>query len=527
MIVTALGAAVYVAVHPPVGDMAAHVFRTDFFAAHGLTIWNDQWYGGHHVPAYSVLFPPFAWLLGPFGLGALSAIGATAAFEALVHRHFGERSRYGALWFGAAVLTLLLTGRLPFAFGVAVGLAALLALQRRRRALAITLAVLTPLASPVAGAFLGLAGAAHALQSRRERSEAWTEGLAVAAAALLPPLILSAAFPEGGHQPYALAAYLPAPLAALGFLVLLPRRESTLRIAAMLYLISATAAFAIATPMGSNTARLGALFAGPLAACVLAGAPPGRSRTAAIAALTALLVPLAYWQWSPAVRAVSETVGDHSRSPAYYAPLLGFLDRHREDAPARVEVVFTEGHYEAADVARRFPLARGWERQVDIGRNDIFYSRQTLTADRYEHWLSSQAVRWVAVPDARLDYSSVHERALINSGLPYLKLVWRNAHWRVYEFTGPHPFVMPDGVRRGKPARIQAVDVGPAHVDLRVRRPGSALVRVRWTPYWRARNACVEPAGDWTRVIADRRGWVRLNVSFAVSRVFSRGLRCG
>jgi hypothetical protein len=97
----------------------------------------------------------------------------------------------------------------------------------------------------------------------------------------------------------------------------------------------------------------------------------------------------------------------------------------------------------------------------------------------------------------------------------------------VYEFTGPHPFVIADGVRRGNPARIQAVDVGPAHVDLRVRRPGSAIVRVRWTPYWRAKNACVEPAGNWTRVIADRRGWVRLNVSFAVSRVFSRGVRCG
>ncbi|MBX5468441.1 MAG: hypothetical protein IRZ21_00910 [Thermoleophilaceae bacterium] len=526
VLVAAVGALAYVIVRPPLGDMAAHVFRGDFFGAHPFSIWNDQWYGGHHTPAYSVLFPPLAWLLGPFAVGALSAVGAAAAFEALAHRHFGEHARFGSLWFGVAILTLLLTGRLPFALGVAIGLAALLALQRERRRLALTLAVLTPLASPVAGAFLGLVGAALALSGRAERSDAWRNGLALAAASLLPPLALATAFPEGGHQPFVWSAFLPAPLAALGFLVLAPKRESTLRIAAMLYLIAETAAFAIATPMGSNTSRLGALFAGPLAACVLAGAPPGRSRRAAAVAVTALLLPLAYWQWSPAVRAVSESVGDHSRNQAYYAPLLRFLDRHRDEPPARVEVVFTEGHFEAADVARRFPLARGWERQVDVGRNEIFYKRGALTPESYASWLRQQAVRYVAVPDAPLDYSSIRERALIDRGLPYLRLRWRNAHWRVYEFTRPHPFVIPDPVRRGKPARLEALDVGPAHVDLRVIRPGSALLRVRWTPYWEARGACVEPAGQWTRVRADKVGHVRLDVRFALTRIFSRGARC-
>ena len=37
---------------------------------------------------------------------------------------------------------------------------------------------------------------------------------------------------------------------------------------------------------------------------------------------------------------------------------------------------------------------------------------------------------------------------------------------------------------------------------LDVKRPGEAIVRVRWTPYWYARTRCVEPHGDWTRVIA-------------------------
>ena len=59
-----------------------------------------------------------------------------------------------------------------------------------------------------------------------------------------------------------------------------------------------------------------------------------------------------------------------------------------------------------------------------------------------------------------------------------------------------------------------------------VKKPGEAIVRVRWTPYWYAANACVEPDGDWTRVIADEVGFVRLSTRFSPERLFSRGRRC-
>ena len=41
---------------PPLRDLAAHTFRADYFAEHGFAIWNNAWYGGHYLPAYSVLF---------------------------------------------------------------------------------------------------------------------------------------------------------------------------------------------------------------------------------------------------------------------------------------------------------------------------------------------------------------------------------------------------------------------------------------------------------------------------------------
>ena len=81
------------------------------------------------------------------------------------------------------------------------GLAALLALQRRHYAWAIVFAVLSPLGSPVAGLFLAMAGVAFALAASGDRTKR-LEGLAIAAAAFIPPMFLSWAFPEGGWAPF-------------------------------------------------------------------------------------------------------------------------------------------------------------------------------------------------------------------------------------------------------------------------------------------------------------------------------------
>ena len=136
LLTTALAVA-YVIVKPRSPDLAAHIFRAELFGREGFTIWNGQWYGGHHTPAYSILSPPLVWLLGPQVMGALAAIGATACFTELARRHFGpQRYRWGALWFGLGSASLMATNRLPFALGVAFALAAVLALQRDRRLLA-------------------------------------------------------------------------------------------------------------------------------------------------------------------------------------------------------------------------------------------------------------------------------------------------------------------------------------------------------------------------------------------------------
>ena len=513
-LIAAALAGIYLVIKPRSPDLAAHIFRSELFGREGFTIWNGNWYGGHHTPAYSLLSPPIGWLLGPQVMGALSAITATACFTEIARKHFGPHAaRLGTIWFGIGSATLLFTNRLPFALGIAFGVAGALALQRRRRVLAPILGVLCAISSPVAGLFLAMVGLGHALAGGRGR---WRrkEGLALAAAAFLPPVALSLAFPEGGYAPYPFSAYLPIPLLAIAALAAMPRSHRTLRIVVVLYALGSTLALVIPTAMGGNAVRFGALFGGPVLACALAG----RLRRRPVMPLALLLLALAFWQWSPAVRDIYKAIDDPVAKASYFDPVREYFRLLPDQR--RVEIPFTFGHWEGAEVASEVPLARGWLRQLDTGRNSIFY-KGVLNELTYASWLSENAVRYVALPDAKPDSSSYRERALIESKLPYLKLRARFDHWRIYEVTLPTPIVISK-----RDANIVLEQLGSDTLLLRVRKPGDALVRVRWTPYWLAKGGCVRREGAWTRVTAEKEGFLRLVIRFSPERVVQRGRRC-
>ena len=441
-------AIVYLIWEPRTVDLAAHTFRADLFGEEGFTIWNGQWYGGHHTPAYSIISPPVAWYLGPPLALAIAAVASAALFEPLARGYFGaERARWGAIWFGGGTATLLFTARLPFAIGVMFGLAALLALQRRRYVLAVVFGVLCPLGSPVAGLFLAMAGVAYAIAEWRDRVKR-LEGLAIAAAAFIPPLLLSWAFPEGGWAPFPFTAYLPIPLFALAALIVLPREEKALRWGVVLYAIGASVALPLETPMGGNAVRLGALFGGPVLLCALWGRPwtqeaRGRSGCSPSASRRS-----AFWQWSPAVRDVIKYLEDPAAKSDYFEPLRQWLYTVGGVGQRRIEIPFTRSHWEGAEIALQAPLARGWLRQLDTGRNPIFYRDGALNRLTYASWLTENAVRYVALPSAKPDKSSYRERALIEKGLPYLRLRWKSDDWRVYEVILPAPFVISQGKAR-------------------------------------------------------------------------------
>ena len=482
--------------NPPLRDLAAHTFRAEYFEQHGFAIWNNTWYGGHYLPAYSVLFPPLAALLSPVWVGAASAVASAHLFDALVRDRWGEPARWAGLWFAAlGTLALLANGWLVFALGAAFALASLRALQLGRAGVAVLLATGSALSSPVAAVFLALV-AVVALRRR---------GLAIGGAALATLAVLGLLFPEGGEFPFWFSAWWP--LAVFCTLALLATRasgEREVRAVVAVYLGLATAAWLVSTPVGGNMTRLGALFGGPVLLAVLLARAPQRLRApVAVAALAAGLA----WQVVSPVRQVTESLGDPATERSFYEPLKAWL-ASRGAEHDRIEIPHTFNHWEAAYVAPDFALARGWLRQLDRERNGIFYDGREPTHARYRQWLHDNGIRWVAASDARLDYSAVDEDRLVRERPPYLRLRARLAHWEVYEVVGS------SGLVNG-PARLAAL--GPESFTLAFDRAGPALVRVRYTPYWQvaAGTACVGAAGDWTLVRARRPGNVRISTSFS------------
>jgi len=513
-LIAAILAAVYVIVSPPSLDLAAQLFRAQLFRAEGFGLWNNWWYSGSDILSYSVLFPALSAALTPQLAAAIAATGTAALFEPLARRHFGPDAWLGAVVFGAATSVNLYTGRLAYAFGALPAMGAVLALDRGRFKLACVLAALAALFSPVAALFTAVVAGAYALgaYATERRIRPALGPLAVALAAVAPVCLLAIAFPEGGSEPFAFSTLWPICLLAIIALVAAPKEALRLRAGVVLYALVTITAFLVPTPAGSNTVRLGAFLAAPLAALLW-----WRRK---IVLLTLAAVPLLYLEWQAPLRDVSSASGAPSATAAYYQPLLRFLARESVPpaAPFRIEIPFTRFHWEAYVVAARFPIARGWERQLDINDNTIFY-RGRITAASYEAWLHENAIRFVAASDAPLDVSARAEMAVISRRPSYLHLVMRSAHWRVYAVADATPLVQ--GV-------ATLATMGPDWFTLHVNRPGKALVHVRFTPYWALTqgSGCVSPAGALTELTLTRAGTARLGTRFSLTRIGTRSPRC-
>jgi len=488
----ALAAALYLAVQPATADMAAHAFRAWLFDTQGMTVWNAQWYGGHHVLGYSMLFAPFAAWPGPAWVGAIAAVVAVAAFVPIARSAApSPGAAAAATWlFAAGVLANVVIGRMPFTLGIALAAGAWLCAERGGRVwtpVAALLALACVLASPVAGAFLALGAAAWAVGGSDYRRAA-VLAVPVAAGGATMALL----FPEGGDDRFVATAFWPMLAVTVAAALLLAPGRRALRVGAALYVLVLVGAFVIPTPFGQNALRLPVLL-GP---ALLLLAPRA---TAPRAVIAVVVVALVYLQWLPAVRAVAEAHGDPSTEEAFFADPRAFLGA--EVSPGeRVEVAFTHNHWEAAHLASVVPLARGWERQLDEKANPLFYDGRPLTAERYHRWLQDSGVRWVALPDAPLDYSAEAEARLLESGLPFLRLARESPGWRIWEVRDAQPPAS-DG------ARVTAADPEGFEVET----DGSTVVRQRYTRWWRSDGACLTRApGGWTRVTPVRGGPVRV-----------------
>jgi hypothetical protein len=196
--------------------------------------------------------------------------------------------------------------------------------------------------------------------------------------------------------------------------------------------------------------------------------------------------------------------GDPALSAEFYAPLLDQLVARGVAGP--IEVVPTLRRGEAAAVAPVVPIARGWSRQVDTGRNHIFYDG-TLNADTYRKWLDDNAISHVAISNGPHEWAAIDEASLVRHGLPYLQAVWSDRTWTLYAVTNPQPVISPPG---------QVIARDGVSLTVSLPEPGEYVVRVRWSRYLSASNGCVRPTEDrWSIVVVDHPGTVKFEGSLA------------
>jgi hypothetical protein len=487
----------WLVLQPPVPDLAAQSART-MPAASG--IWWASWYGGVHTPGYSVLVPPIVRVLGLPAAGALATVVAVLLFARLTNGALRPRS--AAAMFAVLAAANLFAGRITFAIGGAFALGALVAAfppygrepRTGRVVAAVALAIASSLASPVAGLFLGVAGAAVVLASPNRRRL----GFLLVVAAAVPVLVIAVLFPDPGRMLFTRDALKPSFYASLGLIpTLYGRRQGLLRTGAVLSLVLVVGAYLVTSPIGSNAERLALLFGAPIAI--------GWSRMHR-AALLLVLVPLIWWP-ERNLRQELVRAQDKSAQESYYEPLL---DRLSLVGSGRLEVVDPRTHWSSDYVARRVPLARGWERQVDAARNPLFYGRAPLTAASYRAWLDDNAVSAVALPDAPLDFAATAEGRLVAGGLAYLRPVWHGQHWTLFQVERPLP--VDDGV-------LTVTRLDGRGVTLHASAGGSGLVRVHWSPYLHVgQGGCVAKAagdGEWTQVSVPAAGTYRLSAEFS------------
>ncbi|MHB8243611.1 MAG: hypothetical protein ACYDHN_16705, partial [Solirubrobacteraceae bacterium] len=510
--------AMWLLIYPRTPDLAAQVYRVGLFRQIGFAVWDEHWYAGHHLPGYSLLFPPLGAVLGIRLVGALAVLCSVALFERLTTAIWGDGARWGAGLFAVAAVGDVWAGRVTFALGVAVGLAAVGALRRGHPVWAAVAAVVCAAASPVAGALLGLAGLTWTLRSR---TRAPVLVLAVPAAVLVAALALL--FPEGGFEPYPILSFAATAGVVVLFVWAAPAGERMLRVGAVLYLAVCVLCLAVHSPVGSNVERYGVLLAGPLLACATMAAWGRREAVGAISGWRVVPVALALcastvWVvWGP-VRETAAVAGSPATSASYYEPVERFL-ASKGGPPVRVEVPLTRSHWEAALLAPDVSLARGWEKQLDSRYDGVLLSHG-LTAAGYDRWLHVQAVTYVALPDVALDPSSAQEGRLVEGGVPFLQQVFASAHWRIYAVRSPTPLLT-------GAARLTAL--GQDSFALRARVAGWVLVRVHFSRYMTMSegSGCVGRSMEgWTALRVRRPGVVVVRASFSVGRALGFSGSC-
>lgn len=458
------------------GDLAAQDAWAEFVGRHPDSAYNLAWYGGMHPVSYSIVSP---YLMSVLGVRTTMMIAGTlsAGLLTLVLSRSRDRAVREPLWPALAGIFALLcnaaSGRVTYGLGTLFALGAVAVVfcwpyrWRRRRwakaACAAPLAALATMSSPVAGLFVGLVAVALFLQ--RRLPGAWALGIAPAAVVALSSWL----FPFSGTQPMSFGSVILPFLTAAFVYALVPKEWKTVRITAAVYGVGVVMVWLVSSQIGSNITRLAMLFGG---VALIAALPFTVERSRKWYVVVLAFVGFNGWIGGKAVYDVIHTTPAASWAREL-APLVNQLQVEGAER-GRVEVVPSRSHREASALAPYVNLARGWNRQADLKLNPLFYD-DTLNSANYREWLSRWAVHFVVVPKDEPDGDGgERERELVQRGLPYLKQVWGDANWQLFEVNDPTPLADP-------PAVVDRAEQG--EMTITVKKAGSVLIRVPYSPW--------------------------------------------
>ncbi len=515
-------ALVFIAFVPKGEDAAAHLYQTQVWREHAWRLWDNNWYAGRYSQInYSLLYYPVAALLGTWTVVTASVAGAAAAFTHLMHARWPRIATWPSVAFTFLAPMPVLNGTYPFIFGLALALATLGALQVRRWKLAVGLGIGVALAHLLALFLLDSTLLALAVARRpwRERGPVRTVTLLFAATFGATLISWRAFSTQGATYPFNLEDLsVVVAFCVIGLALSWSQPDlSAMRAIFATYGAITLGAFVIASPLGSNVGRLVVYLGTPLLLIPLASRrfrPRGLSAILVLAALT--------WQVFPIATGVRAASTVRSSSEEFWYPVEAFLAEHG-DTNHRIEVVATDQHWEAFYLARRgVALTRGWYRQDDFPSNAELYGE--LTPHTYRLWLSQLAVKYVFLPNDRLDYSAAKEAALLETGI--LPRVARMGNWTVYEVPNPTPLATPA-------SQITVAAIDATTVTLDAQKARVYRLRLHYTPYWKvvSGSACVtrtDHSDTALRVLAPGRVTLRFTVGIGtvVDEVIGRPAAC-
>lgn len=482
----------------PGWDAAAHLYKASLIRDGASVFWDNYWYGGMYGSlTYGFVYYWLVQYIPPEVVAIVAAGAVPPLFYVYQQRMWGIDDVWPAWSFALVMGVYLAHGQDPFVLSLALSLAGLAVLASGLPvwgALPVGLGIFV---NPMGFVVVGVLMLADVL-ARPECRRVYLWFFVSLAPALVLRLVLGWAFAEAStylNETTQMLVYLGFALAGVALAgINAVHARGPFVILFLVYAALCIASFITPHgPVGNNVGRFFLVFGVPLMVLLRRSRLRRPFRHAELAVIPIVLFALI--QFSTPIAHYFNKDERLQTQAGFFAPALA-IARSRCDANHRIHVVALRRHWEAYYFPRAgYAITRGWYRQADAIHNGLFYTQ--YDAAGYAAWLRRMGVEYVFLANAPLDPWSEREARFLGSSSEF-RAVDKAGAWTIYRVSRPEGLAV--GLNGGT---AKVTSLGHRAFSVTVDRPGSYLVKVTWSPYWRL-------YGD-GRLSAGRDGFIRLD----------------